>query len=235
MRFLDADFRCGTPASWTWWTSWAPMPLPARASRRTWRPGEVAVLDRVEREVELGDHPAGLERGQHLAQPRLRPVVEGQDHRPPRQARAVVPVRGEVARQDRRVAVRLEPVELGLERRRQRVIGEERALALRAPRAEAGRDGLHAVVVDDRHAAARDVQRRGGRRRQGRVGRRIEGGERGRRLGGTTGVGAGLGRGLGCAVGVGVGATMATGPGSAGDEGDAGAGPRTRRPPARSR
>ena len=155
------------------------MPLPARASRRTWRPGQVAVLDRVEREVELGDHPAGLERRQHLAQPRLRPVVEGQDHRPPRQARAVVPVRGEVARQDRRVAVRLEPVELRLERRRQRVVGEERALALRPPRAEVGRDGLHAVVVDDRHAAPRDVQRRGGRRRQGRVGRRVEGGERG--------------------------------------------------------
>ncbi len=139
------------------------------------------MLDRVEREVELGNHPAGLERGQHLAQPGLRPVVEGQDHRPPRQAGAVVPVRGEVAWQDRRVAMRLEPVELGLERRRQRVIGEERALPLRAPRAEAGRDGLHAVVVDDRNAAARDVQRRGGRRRQGRVWRRVEGGERGRR------------------------------------------------------
>ena len=145
------------------------------------RPGEVAVLDGVEREVELRDHPAGLERRQDLAHPGRRPVVEGQDHRPARQAGAVVPVRDEVARQDRRVAMRLEPIELRLERRGQRVVGEERALALRPPGAEVGRHGFDPVVVDDRHPAARDVQRRDRLGPLRRVGRRIEGRERRRR------------------------------------------------------
>ena len=123
------------------------------------------MLDRVEGQVELRDHAARPERRQHLAQPGLRPVVEREDHRPARQPGAGVPVGGQVARQDRRVAVRPEPVELGLEGGRQRVVGEERPPALGTPVAELGRDRLHAVVVDDGDAAPGDAHRR--RRREG--------------------------------------------------------------------
>ena len=128
-------------------------------------PAQVAVLDRVEGQVELGDHAPLPERRQHLAQPRLRSVVEREDHRPLGQPRPGVPVRGQVPRQDRRVAVRPEPVELGLEGGRQRVVGKERPPALCPPVPELGRDGLHAVVVDDGDAASGDAHRR--RRREG--------------------------------------------------------------------
>ena len=113
------------------------------------------MLDRVERQVELGDHPARLEQRQDGPDPIVRSVVEGDDHRSLRERRPLVPVRGEVARQDRRVAVEEEPVELGGEGGRQDVIGGEPALPRGRPARVGRRDLLDAVVVEDRHRRRR--------------------------------------------------------------------------------
>ena len=114
------------------------------------------MLDGVERQVELGDHAVFLEHRQDALHPVVRAVVEGDDHRPRGESRPPVPVVGQVARQDRRVAVVPEPVELGRERLRQRVVGRElRALGLRQ-RGVVGGQRLDAVVVEDRDHAGRD-------------------------------------------------------------------------------
>ena len=102
-----------------------PDPVAGRDQATDLLPGEVAELDRVERQVELGDHPARLEHRQDGLDPVVRSVVEGDDHRSCRERRPLVPVGGEIARQDRRVAVEEEPVELGGEGLRQDVVGDE--------------------------------------------------------------------------------------------------------------
>ena len=131
-------------------------------------PGQVPVLDRIEGEVELGDHPASLEERQDRLDPVVRSVVEADDHRPFGERRPLVPVRGEIARQDRRVPVEEEPVELGGEGRRQDVIGREPALPRRRPARIVRRDRLDAVVVEDRHRRRRIGGRHDRDRRHGR-------------------------------------------------------------------
>ncbi len=118
-------------------------------------PGQVPVRDGVERQVELGHHPACLEQRQDGPDPIVRSVVERDDHRPFRERRPLVPVRGEIARQDRRVAVEEEPVELGGEGGRQDVIGGEATLPSGRPARVGRRDLLDAVVVEDRHGRRR--------------------------------------------------------------------------------
>ena len=150
------------------------------------------MLDRVEGQVELGDHPASLEQRQDLPDPIVRSVVEADDHRPFRERRPLVPVRGEIARQDRRVAVEEEPVELGGKGGRQDVIGGEPALPRGRPARVGRRDLLDAVVVEDRHRRRRvggrdDRARRGhwpagGRDRRRRRPRRSRDRHDGRRV-----------------------------------------------------
>ena len=132
-------------------------------------PGQVPVLDRIEGEVELGDHPASLEQRQDLLDPIVRSVVEADDHRSLRERRPLVPVRGEIARQDRRVPVEEEPVELGGKGGRQDVIGREPALPRSRPARVVRRDRLDAVVVEDRHRRRRVGRRHDRDRRDGRA------------------------------------------------------------------
>ena len=122
------------------------------------------MLDRVEGQVELGDHPARAQHRQDGRDPAPRAVVEGDDDRPVREREAVVPVGRQVARQDRRVAVGLQPVELGLERGGDHVVGDELALRRGRPLGEVRRRRLDPVVVQDRHLdrAARSGHARAG-------------------------------------------------------------------------